>query len=400
METNRKNKRKTTLPMVMVHRVSKRQGLQTENKKAQEDPITNGVLYIYKARDGLEKMRLDVSLQSKLKREGKMIFEELPNGTELDMVNGRRRKSQLGKETCFDVMDAQGASLYAYSLPLTLMAGLLQGLKSDESVKTFKKEARNLSSHPGTNYMFLHWQGKGEDESDGKDFHMHQFVKKRPTLAVTIESLGNLISRKILLNPTIGVRKYPGLLSNRVVATSMEQEFQDPHWDFVGWRWIKAEEMPWVVHVPMCKEGMMLHIWPTQRDEKTHTEPQEKMKLGTPKLVFVAFGDYLILRADVCHGGCFGTKGNMRFHMVLRREGCPLTVTSLHLLGKSGIDEADYLVKRKVLTKLLGETHSYFTMEQKRKAKTVTAYITALKKNVYPEHDTWTDGLLENLDYE
>ena len=124
------------------------------------------------------------------------------------------------------------------------------------------------------------------------------------------------------------------------------------------------------------------------------------MKLGTPKLVFVAFGDYLILRADVCHGGCFGTKGNMRFHMVLRREGCPLTVTSLHLLGKSGIDQADYLVKRKDLTKLLGETHSYFTMEQKRKAKTVTAYITALKKNVYPEHDTWTDGLLENLDYE
>ena len=85
-----------------------------------------------------------------------MVFEELPNGTELVMVNGRRRKSQLGKEPCFDVMDAQGASLYAYSLPLTLMAGLLQGLKSAELVKTFKKEARALSSHPGTNYMFLH----------------------------------------------------------------------------------------------------------------------------------------------------------------------------------------------------------------------------------------------------
>ena len=70
MKTNIKNKRKPTLPKVM-HRVSKRQGFQTENKKAQEDPITNGVLYIYKARDGLEKMRLDVSLQSKLKREGK-----------------------------------------------------------------------------------------------------------------------------------------------------------------------------------------------------------------------------------------------------------------------------------------------------------------------------------------
>ena len=133
-----------------------------------------------------------------------MVFEELPNGTELVMVNGRRRKSQLGKEPCFDVMDAQGASLYAYSLPLTLMAGLLQGLKSAELVKTFKKEARALSSHPGTNYMFLHWQGKGEDESVGKDFQLHQFVEKRPSLAVTIELLGNVICRKILFNQGIG----------------------------------------------------------------------------------------------------------------------------------------------------------------------------------------------------
>ena len=132
-----------------------------------------------------------------------MVFEELPNGsdgTELDMVNGRRRKSQIRKEPCFDVMDAQRASLYAYSDPLTLMAGLLQGLKSDVLVKTFKKEARNLSSHPGTNYMFLHWQGKGKKESEEKDFRMHQFVKKRPSLAVTIEPLGNAISRKILFN--------------------------------------------------------------------------------------------------------------------------------------------------------------------------------------------------------
>ncbi len=61
----------------------------------------------------------------------------------------------------------------------------------------------NKDYPPGTNYMFLHWQGKGEDESDGKGFQMHQFVKKRPTLAVTIESLGNVISRKILLMCTM-----------------------------------------------------------------------------------------------------------------------------------------------------------------------------------------------------
>ena len=49
-----------------------------------------------------------VAFQSKLKRDGKMVFEKLPQGGGLDMVNGRRRKSQIGKEPCFDVMDAQG----------------------------------------------------------------------------------------------------------------------------------------------------------------------------------------------------------------------------------------------------------------------------------------------------
>ena len=71
--------------------------------------------------------------------------------------------------------------------------------------------------------MFLQWQGKGEDKIDGKDFHEHQLVKKRPSLAVTIESLGNIICRKFLVNQGIGVRKHPGILSNKSVATTMEQ---------------------------------------------------------------------------------------------------------------------------------------------------------------------------------
>jgi hypothetical protein len=98
MKTNVTQKRKSPRPIVKP-RSSRRQGLQTENKRAQEDPITNGVLHIDKARDGLEKMRLDVSLQSKLKRQGNMIFEELPNGTELDMVNCDGTHHSL-KEEC------------------------------------------------------------------------------------------------------------------------------------------------------------------------------------------------------------------------------------------------------------------------------------------------------------
>jgi hypothetical protein len=93
---------------------------------------------------------------------------------------------------------------------------------------------------------------------------------------------------------------------------------------------------------------MMLHIWPTQRDQLTHTQEEEKFKIGTPKLVhYVPFGNCLILRADVCHGGCFGATGNMRLHLVLRRKDCTLPVVDrLHILENSGADKADYKEKK------------------------------------------------------
>jgi hypothetical protein len=103
-------------------------------------------------------------------------------------------------------------------------------------------------------------------------------------------------------------------------------------------------------------------------------------------------------QADVCHGGCFGSKGNMRFHMVLRRKGCPLESKRLHLLYHSGIDKAEFNLKELGLAKQLGLRHVYFNEQKANKLKTVAAYTKALK-NVYPNHDTWTDGLLENLNF-
>ena len=381
-------------------RESSRQTISKANQQAKDNLIDNGVLYIEKSVDGHEEQRKKGSLQVKMNVDGPMAFEALPKGKLLNAVNEQRRKSRAGIMPCYDVMDRQGSSIYAYSIPLSLMAGLLQGMKSKEAIKILKKESARLNSHKQTDYMFLHWQGRGQEKSDDKDYRKHYFCTSRPGLVIAIESLGNMIARKILFHPDIGEKKYPGILSNRAVLSTVDQDFQDPHWDFIGWREIKARDMPWVVHVPLCKEGMMLHIWPTQRDQATHADAgREKFKLGTPKLIFVAFGDYLLLRADVCHGGCFGSKGNMRFHMVLRRENCPLDGTSLQLLETCGVDKADYAKKERGLLKLLGLRDTYFRQQQSGKAKTVAAYVTALTKTVYPEHETWVEGLLENLNF-
>jgi hypothetical protein len=393
-----KKKKQARVPTAV--RRSSRQNVSTATKQAKLNSVDNGILHIDKVRDGHEEQRKKESLQAKVKIEGPMAFEALPKGKALDSVNEQRRKSRNGILPCYDIMDGEGASIYAYSLPLTVMAGLLQGLKSEDSLKTFRRETSTLFTHHETNYMFLHWTGEEETTSHGKDFRNHEFCLSRPGLVTCFESLGRMIADKILFNPKIGATLYPGMLSNQGIKTDVDQDFQMPHWDFIGWRHIKAEDMPWVVHVPLCKEGMMLHVWPTKRDEATHTEDEEKFKLGIPKLVFVAFGDYLLLRADVCHGGCFGTKGNMRLHMVLRREGCPLGVLHLDMLEDSGVDKSDFQQKKRGLASLLGKRHVYFQEKQQSKGKTVTAYVSALTKNIYPCHDTWAKGLLENLNYD
>ena len=69
------------------------------------------------------------------------------------------------------------------------------------------------------------------------------------------------------------------------------------------------------------------------------------------------------------------------------------------MLETCGVDKADYAKKERELLKLLGSRDTYFQQQQSSKAKTVAAYVTALTKTVYPEHETWVDGLLENLKF-
>ncbi len=86
------------------------------------------------------------------------------------------------------------------------------------------------------------------EESENQYYREHKFIKSRPGLETTIESLGNFISRRILLNPAIGAGKFPGMLANQSIGTTADQEFQDPHWDFESWRQIKAEER-YLIHI-------------------------------------------------------------------------------------------------------------------------------------------------------
>jgi hypothetical protein len=356
-----------------------------------------------------------------------------------DTVNGYRRKSIMGGDPCYDTIDEIGSSVYLYSLPVFLVRGLLQGFKTKQALEVFHEHSQTLLSHTGTNYLFLHWP-KGVQEDFG-DWKLHPFMKGRPDLETTIESLGNWVREKVLLNPSLTCCQ-PGILANKSVTfldktheqqtrkpkgigsrkkrqkkedTKTESEssdslptqgeagftkYQPPHWDFIGWRKVAAKDMPWILHVPLCKEGMMLHVWPTTRDSATHNNTtDEHLRIGTPEYIHVSFGDALLLRADVAHGGCFGSKGNSRFHMVFRKEKgeCHLGTDSLHMLDWS-VEESVFQ-EAKVKLDEIGSPSKFFKKAVKDGKNTVTSYIKRVQAT-YPCHPNWSKTLFDTVHFD
>ena len=127
-----------------------------------EESDRNKKLFIEKTSDGKERARKAQALKTLTNYSLGEVYTGSANDKERNRVNGRKRISQHGGEPCYDIMEDIGpGAIYVYALPLSVMAGLLQGLKSESSIEQFRKKAKTLSTQPTTNYMFLHWKGEG-----------------------------------------------------------------------------------------------------------------------------------------------------------------------------------------------------------------------------------------------
>ena len=65
----------------------------------------------------------------------------------------------------------------------------------------------------------------------------------------------------------------------------------------------ETQFLPWVLHLPIVKEGMWLNYWP------------DAMRDQPPVRFHIPFGTFLMLRVDAVHGGIFGKPGNVRLHI-------------------------------------------------------------------------------------
>ena len=163
---------------------------------------------------------------------------------------------------------------------------------------------------------------------------------------------------------------------------------QPPHRDMKGC--VAGEEWrqpyySYILHLPLCEEGMFLNIW---------EDPDDKSV--PPLRIHVPFGTFLLLRMDVVHGGVFGSSGNVRLHIAFRPTK---TAIEAHLKDKGLSD------KQKQSCMELG-IDGHIQSKDRALDKVLTAYDTdedvnkhGEKVDMIPKCDGYVAGLKEEFKF-
>jgi hypothetical protein len=155
---------------------------------------------------------------------------------------------------------------------------------------------------------------------------------------------------------------YPSLVLTKGLASH-----QKPHLDFPKAEFMKKGRVPFILHLPLCKEGLALQIWSTwEGDGTSHVQP---------KLIFVPFGCALLLQADIYHDGCYRTKGNLRLHGMILPPDLPRNTRSLQHL-REGTNTAFHDLQ-KVNTLFILDS-----LSTEKNKKTTDHYISLLRKTI------------------
>ena len=118
-----------------------------------------------------------------------------------------------------------------------------------------------------------------------------------------MEKLLHRVGQLCFKDPNMNVKDL--ILSPGFLVTE-RRSFQNVHFDFEKIP-MEEEKRPFVLHLPLCTEGMKLNIVKASGNEVF------------PITLHILFGTYVVTRADVLHGGCFGSAGNVRFHCIISK---------------------------------------------------------------------------------
>jgi hypothetical protein len=237
-------------------------------------------------------------------------FVESAKVLQLDYDRGKEKNLEtIYKRHTFDAIGKIG---FGVASPI-LMANLLKDLRG--RVPSGLNECRfsNVNAEPGksstdkASYAFFHWD-RSESGSSGviSDYRLRNYFLSQRTVR-EIDGLGFGICRVLFPGKfetlSDDAMKEHILLLPGVVITKRAHD-QALHLDD------QPGEILFLLHFPLCEEGMVLRVWGKANNERNNMEKANYLR--------IPFGSYAITRGDVYHAGIYGKKGNFRFHMVVK----------------------------------------------------------------------------------
>jgi hypothetical protein len=123
---------------------NKKRKVEGKQARSSERLDTQKQLLRDKERDGNEERREKGLLQAVTGYVGGVPYSGGVDQKMRTKVNRKKEMSRNGKELCYDKMKDLGSACYLCSLPLNVMCGLLQGLKTENAVKQFNKDCKVL----------------------------------------------------------------------------------------------------------------------------------------------------------------------------------------------------------------------------------------------------------------
>jgi hypothetical protein len=245
----------------------------------------------------------------------------------------RGKEKQVWSDYKKHVFDAIGTIGYGVSSPV-LMVNLLHDLRGRTPAGIDQMRFNKIQPTVGkkdtnkASYGFFHWD-KMESSSNGvmTDYRRREkFLSKRTVRE--IDALGFGICRVLFPGrfdwmDDLEIQDHILLLPG-IVRTNKPHD-QSLHLDD------KPGQILFLLHFPLCKEGMMLRVW----DKSTNTKEGSKNTRPHSSYLRIPFGSYAITRGDVYHAGIYGKSGNFRFHMVVKTAENCLVSDKLHKMKEA-----------------------------------------------------------------
>jgi hypothetical protein len=191
-----------------------------------------------------------------------------------------------------------------------LMANLLQDLRGRTPSGLKECNFRNIKPDIGkgktdqASYSFFHWD-KQDSISSGviSDYRKREYFLSKRSVK-DIDGLGFGICRVLFpekIDTMLDEEMKDHILLMPTVVITKKPYDQTLHLDD------EKGEILFLLHFPLCEEGMLLRVLGNSKKGKTMSD-----------FLRIPFGSYAITRGDVYHAGIYGKSGNFRFHMVVK----------------------------------------------------------------------------------